>query len=88
MTDDPHGTRNISLGTPVLALNGEHLGTVRDVHPHYLIVGEKGQHGELEVPVHAIAGIEGGSLRLSVNREALTAVDDNETVHRQLGEQG
>jgi len=88
MTDDPHGTRTIQLGTPVLALNDEHLGTVRDVHPHYLIVGQEGEHGELEIPVHAIAGIDGGSLRLSVNREALTAVDDNETAHRQLGEQG
>jgi hypothetical protein len=86
MTDDPHGTHSIPLGMPVLAFNGERLGTVRDVHPHYLIVGQEGEHGELDVPVHAIAGIEGGSLRLRVNREALTAVDDNETAHRQLGE--
>jgi hypothetical protein len=88
MIDDPHGTRNIQLGTPVLALNGEHLGAVRDVHPHFLIVGQVGEHGELEIPVHAVESMEGGSLRLRVNREALTAVDDNETAHRQLGEQG
>ena len=87
MTDDPHGTRDIQLGTPVLALNGEPLGTVRDVHPHYMIIGQEGEHEELDVPVHAIEGMEGGSLRLRVNREALTAVDDNETVHRQVGEQ-
>lgn len=88
MTDDPHGTHNIPVGTPVLAFNGEFMGRVRDIHPHYLIVGQEGEHAELDVPVHAIAGMEGGSLRLRVNREALTAVDDNETVHRQQGEQG
>ena len=88
MTDDPHGTRDIRLGTPVLALNGEHLGIVRDVHPHYVIIGQEGAHDELDVPVHAIEGMEDGSLRLRVNREALTAVDDNESAHRRLGEQG
>ena len=87
MTDDPHGVRAIPTGTSVIALNGDRLGAVRDVHPHYLIVGQEGEHGELEVPVHAIASFTGGTLQLSVNREALTPVDDQETVHREMGEQ-
>ena len=37
MTDDPHGTRDIPVGTPVRAFNGAELGYVREVHPHYLL---------------------------------------------------
>ncbi|MEA2527609.1 MAG: hypothetical protein QOF73_4836 [Thermomicrobiales bacterium] len=83
---DPHGTRNIPIGTPVVALNGELLGTVREVHPHYVLVHREGEHGDVEVPVHAIRGFDEGTLQISVNREALTAVDDEETAHR-LGEE-
>ena len=79
---DPHGTHNIPIGIPVLALNGELLGAVREVHPHYLLVHREGEHGDLEIPVHAIRGFEGGTLEVSVNREAVTPVDDEETAHR------
>jgi hypothetical protein len=79
---DPHGTSNIAVGTPVIAYNGDLLGTVREVHPHYLLVHEEGQHGDLEVPVHAIQGFEDGKLRVSVNRGAVSEVDDEETAHR------
>ena len=41
---------------------------------------------DLEVPVHAIRGITDGSLQVSVNRGAVTEVDDEETAHR-TGEQ-
>jgi hypothetical protein len=86
MTYDPHGTQNIPIGTPVRAFNGSLLGYVREVHPHYLLVGEEGQHADLEVPVHAILGLTGNELQVSVNRESVTAVDDVETAHR-LGQE-
>jgi hypothetical protein len=85
MTDDPHGTRNIAIGTPVRAYDGSLLGYVRDVHAHFLLVGQEGQHGDFEVPVHAIRGFVDGQLQVSVNRESVTEVDDVETSHR-LGE--
>ncbi len=82
MSDDPHGTHNIPIGTPVRAFDGSTLGYVREVHPHYLLVGEDGQHTDLEVPVHAIRGFTEGQLQVSVNRGAVTKVDDEETAHR------
>jgi hypothetical protein len=87
MTYDPHGTQNIPIGTPVRASNGSLLGYVREVHPHYLLVGEEGQHADLEVPVHAIRGFTEGQLQVSVNRESVTEVDDVETAHRMGQEQ-
>jgi hypothetical protein len=79
---DPHGTRDIPVGTPVIGFNGDLLGTVREAHPHYLLVHQEGLHGDLEVPVHAIRGFEDGKLRVSVNRGAVTEVDDEESAHR------
>ncbi len=81
MSDDPHGTRDIALGTPVRAFDGSRLGYVRDVHPHFLLVGEEGQHTDLEVPVHAIRGYVDGELQVSVNRWAVSEVDNVETLH-------
>jgi hypothetical protein len=82
MTDDPHGTRAIPIGTPVRAFDGTRLGHVREVHPHYLLVGQDGEHDDLEVPVHAILAFAEGQLQVSVNRDSVTAVDDVETAHR------
>ena len=76
--------RQYPEGTPVIALNGERLGTVRTVHPHVLLVAQDSPHADLEVPPHAIASFEGGELRLSVNREALSVVDDNESADRRM----
>ena len=86
MTDDPHGTHAIPIGTPVRAFDGSLLGYVREAHPHYLLVGQDGQHTDLEIPVHAIRGFEDEQLQVSVNREAVTEVDDVETAHR-LGQE-
>ena len=86
MTGDPHGTHNIPVGTPVHGFDGALLGYVREVHPHYLLIGQEGQHADLEVPVHAILGFTDGQLQVSVNREAVTEVDDVETAHR-LGQE-
>lgn len=87
MSDDPHGTRQIPIGTTVVGYGGAVLGTVREVHPHYLLVGREGEHADLDVPVHAIVGFEDGILQVSVNRESTTEVDDVETAHR-LNEEG
>lgn len=86
MSDDPHGVRDIPVGAPVIGYGGAHLGHVREVHPHYILVGEAGQHADLDVPVHAIVGFENGALQVSVNRESTTAVDDVETAHRLVEE--
>ena len=82
MSDDPHNTESIPTRTAVHGFDGALLGYVREVHPHYLLVGQDGQHVDLEVPVHAILGFTEGRLDVSVNREAVTEVDDVETVHR------
>lgn len=82
MVDDPHDVRGIPIGTPVVAFDGMHLGTVREVHAHYLLVDQEGEHDDLEVPVHAIQGFENGTLRVSITRQSATAVDHEETVHR------
>lgn len=86
MSDDPHNTRSIPIGTPVVGFNGTLLGQVREVHPHYLLVGQEGQHTDLEVPVHAIQRFAEGILQVSVNRGAVTEVDDVETAHRLIEE--
>ena len=84
MTDDPHSTGNIQVGTPVIGYDGQPLGQVHEVHPHYILVGEPGQHADLNIPVHAITGLDGGALRVSVTRESATPVDDQETAHHNL----
>lgn len=84
---DPHNTATIAIGTPVIAYNGDLLGSVREVHPHYILVHHEGEHGDMEIPVHSIEGYEDGKLRVSVNRWAVTDVDDEESYHRQ-GEEG
>jgi hypothetical protein len=86
MTDDPHGARDIPVGTPVVGFNGAELGFVREVYPHYILVGQEGEHADLEVPVHAILRFAEGQLHVSVNRSSVTEVDDVETVHR-MGEE-
>ncbi len=82
-TSDPHNTASIAIGTPVIAFNGDELGLVREVYPHYILVHHSGEHTDMEVPVHAIQGFEDGKLRVSVNRWAVTDVDDEESFHRQ-----
>jgi hypothetical protein len=66
-------------GTVVIAENGEQLGTVRVAYPHYLLVSEDGAPElDLEVPAQAVARLDNGKLYLTVNREALSTVDDEE----------
>lgn len=81
MTGDPHGTRDIPVGTPVVGFGGVMLGTVREIYPHYILVWQEGQHEDLNVPVHAILSFEDGTLQVSVNRESTSEVDHEETAH-------
>jgi hypothetical protein len=81
--------RDYPAGTEVIALNGALLGTVREVYPHFLLVTQAGDdHLDLEVPPHAIARYDGERLYLTVNREALSAVDDDVTAERRLHPEG
>lgn len=67
--------QRLSVGTVVVAENGERLGRVHAIHPHYIVVGEEGnERRDLEVPIHALSVYDGETLRLTVNREALTEV--------------
>jgi hypothetical protein len=86
MADDPHNMRRIPIGAPVVALNGEVLGTVRETHPHYLLVDQVDVHNDLDIPAHAIRGVVNGRVELTINRTALTEVDHEETVHHEHGD--
>src|SRR5690242_12300938 len=48
--------QRLSVGTVVVAENGERLGRIHAIYPHYVIVGEEGSDTrDLEVPVHALS---------------------------------
>lgn len=53
------------------------MGTIRTVYPHFVLVSQDDNpHSDLEVPPHAIVSYDGERLHLSVNRRALSVVDD------------
>jgi len=84
----------VAVGATVVALNGDTLGTIHTVQPHFLMVAATGgQPGaspiDYEVPMHAVVGVEGGRVQLSVNREALNEVmGEEQTAAHRLGEEG
>ena len=84
MTFDPHNTATIPVGTPVAGYNGQSLGQVHEVHPHYILVGREGEHTDLNIPVHAITGFTDGVLRVSINADSASQVDEQETAHHLL----
>jgi len=71
----------IAVGTPVIGFNGEPLGTVHEAHPHYLLVGNPGQHTDFEVPTQSILEVTGDAVRVHVTRESSSQVDEQETAH-------
>jgi hypothetical protein len=71
----------IAVGTRVIGFNGEPLGEVHEVHPHYLLVGSAGEHTDLEVPTQSILGLRDGALHVHVTRESASVVDEQETAH-------
>lgn len=86
MSDETTLPGALRVGMPVHGYSGNLLGYLREIHPHYLLVGQEGQHEDLEVPVQAVTSISEGVLHVSVNRESASAVDDVETAHR-LGQE-
>jgi uncharacterized protein (TIGR02271 family) len=65
----PGGTWEIDNGWDVFTSDGDKIGDVEEVHPHYLVVG-KGLifHSERYVPVSTIAAVDGNKVRLSVTK--------------------
>ncbi len=76
----------VPIGAAVVAANGEALGTVHTSHAHFFVLeGSEGASAiDYEVPIHAVAGIEGGRVLLTVNREALNPVpaEQQSAAHR------
>jgi hypothetical protein len=81
--------RKFPPGTVVIAADGQRLGTVRTVYDHFFLVSRDGtQHTDLEVWPRVVARFDGNRLYLTVNREALSVVDDEETTSRRLHTDG
>jgi hypothetical protein len=79
--------REYPAGTVVIAADGEVLGKIRTVYPHFLLVAQDDTaHADLEVPPHALGRYDGTRLQLTVNRQALSVVDDEETAARRLSD--
>ncbi len=72
----------IRVGASVIANNGEVLGTVREVYPHFILVARDGDHNDLEIPTNSILSADAREVHTHVNRESATSVDDVETAHR------
>jgi uncharacterized protein (TIGR02271 family) len=68
-TYPPGGTWEIDNGWDVITSDGEKLGDVEEVHPHYLVVG-KGLifHSERYVPVSTITAVEDNTVHLGVTK--------------------
>lgn len=66
----PGGTWEIDNGWDVITSDGEKLGDVEEVHPHYLVVG-KGLifHSERYVPVSTITSVADNKVHISVSKD-------------------
>ena len=78
---DIFDTSIIAIGTEVIGFNGESLGMVHEIYPHYLLVGTPGVHTDIEVPVQSILEVRNGALHVHVTRESSSVVDEQETAH-------
>jgi hypothetical protein len=84
---NPVNPAEIKVGATVVSINGETLGQVREVYPHFIIVSRSGEHQDLDVPVHSILSVAGGRVQTSVTRDSSNRVDDVETAHRMIEEE-
>ncbi|HEV2108271.1 MAG TPA: DUF2171 domain-containing protein [Thermomicrobiales bacterium] len=67
-TDLPH----IPAGVPVVDIDGDAIGTIRAVYPHYIAVEQDGiPPAAHRVPPHAVASFDGAKVTLNVGRDAL-----------------
>lgn len=81
----------IPVGAAVVAANGEALGKVHAVHPHYFVVERDGPggHAEYEVPNRAAGTVEANRVLLTVNLEALTEIpSEHQSAAHQMREEG
>jgi hypothetical protein len=66
------GRPYIAAGAVVDDSDGVRVGVVRAVYPHYLAVGEHGDHPRAyRVPLRAIVTIEADRIRLSIPKDVL-----------------
>ena len=83
-----HGVEGdgVPVGAVVVAANGETLGKVHSAHAHYFVFELFGTSPptDWEVPLHAVAGVEGGRVLLTVNLEALNEIpaEQQSAAHR------
>lgn len=93
------GTRGpvaVRAGATVVAANGETLGTVHTAYPHFFVLERAGQSGQAgtaatdyEVPMHAVASVEGGRVLLTVNLEALNELPaERQSAAHRMQEEG
>ncbi len=62
----------IPTGVPVIDIEGEPVGTIRAVYPHYIAVEQDGIPPTAHrVPPRAVAGFDGAKVTLNVGRDAL-----------------
>jgi hypothetical protein len=81
----PGQLAQVRPGAEVIGADGKTLGQVREIQPHFLLVGRAGHaHEDRQVPVRSILRIEGGVVHVHVTAESVTELDDEETVHRRL----
>ena len=73
---------DVQPGTPVVAANGEPIGTIRAAFPHYLLVADEATNTDYDVLRHALDRMDDGRLYLRINREALTPIADDSTERR------
>lgn len=72
---DPSGRSEVPVGAAVIAANGETLGKVHTAYPHFFVFEQSGEEpADYEVPMHAVSGVEGGRVLLTVNLEALNQI--------------
>ncbi|CAA9566009.1 MAG: hypothetical protein AVDCRST_MAG19-2265 [uncultured Thermomicrobiales bacterium] len=85
------GPVDVRAGATVVAANGTTVGTVHTAYPHFFVFESTLQSGagesvptDYEVPMHAVAAVEGERVLLSVNLEALNELpaERQSAVHR------
>ena len=80
------GQVEVPIGAAVIAANGETLGKVHTAYRHFFVFERAGESGatDYEVPMHAVGGVEGGRVLLTVNLEALTELpaEEQTAAHR------
>lgn len=84
-----HEAPYVPAGAVVEDSNGARVGVVRAVYPHYVAVGEHGEHPRaFRVPLRAIVLVEGNRVRLSIPKDVLDPMTAQELAALGLPEHG